>query len=55
MLFPDWFDAWLVIAQRSLLVLLVLAVLAYLWRRSARAVRSFAGHIFAQNLSSLRN
>jgi hypothetical protein len=39
MLFPDWFEAWLVIAQQSLPVLLLLGVVGYLWRRSARAVQ----------------
>ena len=30
MLFPEWFEAWLVIAQQRLAVLLVLCVLVYL-------------------------
>jgi hypothetical protein len=33
MLFPEWFEAWLVIAQQRLAVLLVLCVLVYLRRR----------------------
>ncbi|MCC2653608.1 MAG: hypothetical protein K0R61_5080 [Microvirga sp.] len=35
MLFPEWFEAWLVIAQQCLAVLLVLCLLVYLWRRFA--------------------
>jgi hypothetical protein len=39
MLFPEWFEAWLVVAQQALPVLLLLCVVIYLWRRSERAVR----------------
>ena len=39
MLFPEWLEAWLVVAQQGVPVLLLLCVVVYLWRRSERIVR----------------